>query len=168
MKPFKRSFLWILVFMTIWVGDRSEAATKKSGAKSKASTTLTLKEAQEEAVENSPYYQRSQAVEREMSWEQLEAVGEGFLPHLSLGGQHFLTEQYSYLNVAFGAFPPSQFPGISSTGSRISTKLTRRTAGTKRPNSYRVGPSSKYSSGSSSNSIRRSRLRCFLTWPMRT
>src|SRR5258708_1196144 len=112
MKPLKRSFLLILVFMTIWIGNRSEAATKKSGAKSKISTTLTLKEAEEEAWESSPYYQRSQAVEREMSWEQLEAVGEGFLPHFSLGGQHFLTEQYSYLNVAFGAFPPSQFPGI--------------------------------------------------------
>ena len=73
---------------------------------------LTLQAAEQEAVEHSPQYQRALSEEREAGWGQMEAVSDGFLPHLAVKGQYFPEVQYSALNVQFGNFPPSQFPGI--------------------------------------------------------
>lgn len=101
---------WIL--LSLLIAMPAYAADKKAKAKDASKGELTLKQALKEAFENSPYYQRSQALEREAGWGQLEAVGQGFIPHLSLEGRHYFAEQYSFLNVAFGASPPVQFPGI--------------------------------------------------------
>ncbi|HTA77643.1 MAG TPA: TolC family protein [bacterium] len=73
---------------------------------------LTLKAAQNEAVQQSPYYQKAQAMESQTSWGQYEKIADGFLPQVSISGQHFFAENYSYLNVEFGAPTPLQFPEI--------------------------------------------------------
>jgi outer membrane protein TolC len=73
---------------------------------------LTLKGAQTEAVEQSPYYEKARAMEGETSWGEYESFATGFLPQISIGGQYFFTENYSYLNVEFGSPTPLQFPEI--------------------------------------------------------
>src|SRR5665213_3415841 len=75
-------------------------------------TSLTLSDAQEQALQQSPDYQKAHALESEMSWHQVQSLAEGFLPQLSISGQHFFAENYSYLNVEFGSPTPIQFPEI--------------------------------------------------------
>jgi outer membrane protein TolC len=75
-------------------------------------TPLTLSDAQEQALQQSPEYQKAHALESEMSWHQVQSLAEGFLPQVSISGQHFFAENYSYLNVEFGSPTPIQFPGI--------------------------------------------------------
>lgn len=104
--------LFLSISLFLFASATTQAAEKKSKAKDTSSDTLTLKQALKEAFDHSPYYQRAQAQEREAGWGQLEAVGQGFLPHLSLEGRHYFAEEYGFLNVAFGASPPIQFPGI--------------------------------------------------------
>lgn len=73
---------------------------------------LSLDKAVQEALTNSPYYQKAQAVESETSWGQYESFAEGFLPQVSISGQHFFTENYSFLNVEFGSPNLIQFPEV--------------------------------------------------------
>jgi len=73
---------------------------------------LTLKAAQSEAVEQSPFYEKAQAEDNGTSWSQYQAFAEGFMPQVSISGQHFFAENYSYLNVEFGSPTPLQFPEI--------------------------------------------------------
>jgi outer membrane protein TolC len=75
-------------------------------------TPLTLSDAQEQALQQSPDYQKAHALESEMSWHQVQSLADGFLPQLSISGQHFFAENYSYLNVEFGSPTPIQFPEI--------------------------------------------------------
>jgi outer membrane protein TolC len=75
-------------------------------------TSLTLDDAQNQALQQSPDYQKAHALESEMSWHQVQSLGEGFLPQVSISGQHFFAENYSYLNVEFGSPTPIQFPEI--------------------------------------------------------
>ena len=77
-----------------------------------ADDALTLKQAQSEAIQHSPYYEKAQAMESETSWGQYESLASGFLPQVTLSGQYFFTENYSYLNVEFGSPTPIQFPEI--------------------------------------------------------
>ncbi|HVM33061.1 MAG TPA: TolC family protein [bacterium] len=79
-----------------------------------AGASLTLEAAQKEALVNSPVYRRSQDAEQEAGWGQLEAISDGFLPHLRVKGQYFLPDpEYSNLHVAFpGSSQPITFPGI--------------------------------------------------------
>ncbi len=72
---------------------------------------LTLEAARREAVEHSPQYQRALSEEREAGWGQMEAVSDGFLPHLSVKGQYFPEIEYSKLKVQFGDSIVN-FPGI--------------------------------------------------------
>ncbi len=66
-----------------------------------AGQTLTVEEAQQEAVERSPFYHQAQAAEREASWGQFEALSQGFLPHVSIGGKYFMSEKYGQEMIAF-------------------------------------------------------------------
>jgi outer membrane protein TolC len=75
-------------------------------------TSLTLDDAQDQALQQSPDYQKAHALESEMSWHQYQSIAEGFLPQVSISGQHFFAENYSYLNVEFGSPTPIQFPEI--------------------------------------------------------
>jgi len=81
-------------------------------ADTSAQTSLTLDDAQNQALQQSPDYQKAHALESEMSWHQYQSIAEGFLPQVSITGQHFFTENYSYLNVEFGSPTPLQFPEI--------------------------------------------------------
>jgi outer membrane protein TolC len=72
-------------------------------AEDKASMSeLTMEQAQKEALEHSPVYRRAQDAEREAGWGQLEAISNGFVPHLSVSGKHFFYVQYGSEQVNFG------------------------------------------------------------------
>jgi outer membrane protein TolC len=102
-------FVLSLLALTAFSGARAQDTSV-----SPSSTSLSLGTAQKEALEHSPVYRRAQDAERETGWGQLEAVSDGFLPHVSIKGEHFFDEQYSNLNVQFGgpSAPLLQFPGI--------------------------------------------------------
>ena len=82
------------------------------GADTSDQNTLTLSDAQDQALQQSPDYQKAHALESEMSWHQYQSLAEGFLPQVSISGQHFFAENYSYLNVQFGSPNTIQFPEI--------------------------------------------------------
>ncbi len=84
-------------------------------------STLTLDQAQKEALENSPVYRGAQDAEKEAGWEQLEAVSKGFLPQVTVQGQHFFNDElfgstndnYTQISVQFSnTFPLVTIPGI--------------------------------------------------------
>ena len=99
---------WLLAVLMITPAFQACAEEKASLSE------LTMEQAQKEALEHSPVYRRAQDAEREAGWGQMEAISDGFIPHVSVKGVHFFAEQYSDLNVQFGG--PSatllQFPGI--------------------------------------------------------
>lgn len=59
-------------------------------------TSLTLSDAQEQALQQSPDYQKAHSLESEMAWHQYQTIAEGFLPQISISGQTFFAENYSY------------------------------------------------------------------------
>jgi outer membrane protein TolC len=80
-----------------------------------SSTSLTLEDAQKEALDHSPIYRKAQDAEREAGWGQLEAVSDGFVPHISAKGQDFFrgAVKYGSEEVNFGGSPinfPENFP----------------------------------------------------------
>src|SRR5579859_2956439 len=93
--------IWIIVGLALgWAANAS------------ATEGLSLKQAEHEALKSSPYYQRAEAVESETSWGSYQSLAEGFLPQVSITGNYFFEQQYSYLNVQFGPSAPISFPGI--------------------------------------------------------
>jgi outer membrane protein TolC len=92
--------LWVAAFMLAplasWAQDGS----------------LSLDAAQKQAIETSPLYQKAEAIESQASWQQYQSFAEGFLPQVSISGQHYFAEQYSFLNVQFGSPNTLQFPEI--------------------------------------------------------
>ncbi len=91
-------------------------ARAQEGASPIVSGSLTLEDAQKEALDHSPVYRKAQDVEREAGWSQLEAVSDGFIPHVSAKGQDFLRGdaiKYASEEVNFGGTPinfPENFP----------------------------------------------------------
>ncbi len=77
---------------------------------------LSLEGAQKEALEHSPVYRKAQDAEREAGWGQMEAISDGFVPHISIKGQDFFrgnVVQYGSEEVNFGGSPinfPETFP----------------------------------------------------------
>ena len=108
------SGLWLLI--GFWGPVLGRSAERVEGTEPPAavsdSAELTLDQAQQEAASQSPYYRQAQAAERQSSWNQFGVFSDGFLPQVTLEGQHFFTEQYSTLNVEFGSPNPIVFPGI--------------------------------------------------------
>lgn len=82
-------------------------ALAQDAAVSDSTSTLTLDQAQKEALENSPVYRGAQDAEREAGWQQLEAVSKGFLPQVTVSGKQFFAEKYSQEGVNF--LGPSQY-----------------------------------------------------------
>jgi outer membrane protein TolC len=73
---------------------------------------LTLNAALQESVSQSPVYRQAQDMERQASWGQVKAFSDGFLPHVSVSGQHFFDIQYPYLSIEFAGPPALTFPSI--------------------------------------------------------
>jgi len=106
----KTTWLWTLLLM----GGMAHAQTPSDGALSNPPTVLTptaaagtsssldLSTAEHEAIQHSPNYQKAVNFEKETSWGQVEAISEGFLPHLSIGGKYFFDNEYPQEQVAFG------------------------------------------------------------------
>ena len=105
-----KRFLWIVVLLVLV----TEKVPTQAAEIPVAGGTLTLEDAQKEALSHSPVYRRSQDAEQEAGWGQLEAISDGFLPHVHLKGQYFLPDpEYTNLHVAFpGSSQPITFPGI--------------------------------------------------------
>jgi outer membrane protein TolC len=101
----KKNKAFILTGFLFLAGARIYAADSDQGE-------LTLKAAQSEAVEQSPFREKAQAEDSGTSWGQYQAFAEGFMPQVTISGQHFFAENYSYLNVEFGSPTPLQFPEI--------------------------------------------------------
>jgi len=116
MNKFQRTsiVLFWAVLGPVLAQDQDKPATGISGG-------LTLEQAQKEALEHSPEYRQALSRERETSWGQMEALSDGFLPHVSLGAQHFFNNElfsntsYNYTDITV-KFPGSlsyiTFPGI--------------------------------------------------------
>jgi outer membrane protein TolC len=107
---FMKRFQWIgaaLMFLAADLAYSQEATAPEASGK------LTLEAAQKEALEHSPVYRRAQDMEKEAGWSQMEAISDGFLPHISIKGEHFFDEKYATENVNFGAFSgpfPENYP----------------------------------------------------------
>ncbi|HVZ79906.1 MAG TPA: TolC family protein [bacterium] len=94
---------------------------------------LTLEAAEQEALGESPDYRKALAQEREAGWGQLDALSSGFLPKLSIEGQHFFNQElfngsldnYTALSVQFPGSPSAiTFPGIyPETSLTLSARL---------------------------------------------
>lgn len=105
-------FLSVSAASLVWAEDSAVPA---------ASADLTLEAAQKEALEHSPVYRKAQDAEKEAGWGQLEALSTGFLPQISIEGQHFFNDElfgstnnnYTLINVQFQPGTPAiSFPGI--------------------------------------------------------
>ncbi|HTC20698.1 MAG TPA: TolC family protein, partial [bacterium] len=77
--------------------------------------SLSMEDAQKEALEHSPLYHKAQDAEREAGWGQMEALADGFVPHLSAKGQDFFRGAVKYASeeVNFGGSPlsfPENYP----------------------------------------------------------
>src|SRR5579859_4402861 len=105
---------YLLALSLLWTPSFGLAQDKPEGS-------LTLEQAIREAQSHSPVYHHAQAAEREAGWGQLEAISGGFLPHISIGAQHFFNQElfgntlfdYTLLHVQFSnSFPALDFPGI--------------------------------------------------------
>ena len=78
-------------------------------------TSLTLDGAIGEALKNSPEIQGSEAAVNQSSWKHFQAVGQGFLPKISAGYNHYFSETFQQTMINFngnlmsfpGAFPTS-------------------------------------------------------------
>jgi outer membrane protein TolC len=103
---------WIIL-LTLALGTASRGfALDEEPSTNQNPGSLTLEMAQKEALENSPVLRRAQSQEREAGWGQLEAVADGFLPHVTANGQHLFDVQYSAINLQFGSPVLITFPGI--------------------------------------------------------
>ncbi len=72
---------------------------------------LTLDEALQESLHQSPDIQKLEAHRSAVAWKHFEALGTGFLPKLSLDAHHFFDEKYSYTTINFGG-SPTPFAGF--------------------------------------------------------
>lgn len=77
---------------------------------------LTLDGAEQEALEHAPEYQKAQALEREAGWGQMDALSSGFMPKISIEGQHFFNQElFGQDNFNYTALSV-QFPGAPGSG----------------------------------------------------
>ncbi|MDR3607529.1 MAG: TolC family protein [Oligoflexia bacterium] len=94
------------IFIAIpWLAYAADAA---------ADATLNLDQALDEAFKNSPVVQTSQAAANEAHWQRLAAMGQGFLPKVSVNLGHYFTENYQFTQIALGGSVLA-FPGIYPT-----------------------------------------------------
>jgi outer membrane protein TolC len=104
MKRAARLFFMLAVSAASLVGAQDNTSPVSTGS-------LTLEQAQKEALQNSPDYRAAQDVEKEAGWEQLEAVSKGFLPSVTVSGKQFFATQYAQEGVNFlGPNQYSPFP----------------------------------------------------------
>ena len=78
------------------------------------SSPLNLDTAIHEALRNSPTIQSAEAGVDESDWRRFQALGNGFLPKISAGFNHFFSESYQVTSVNFGGTILS-LPGAYST-----------------------------------------------------
>jgi outer membrane protein len=83
-------------------------------AETSSSAPLTVDAAVQEALRDSPTIQSSEAAVSESSWHKFQMIGNGFLPKLSAGFNHFFGESYETTAINFGG-SLLNFPGAYPT-----------------------------------------------------
>jgi outer membrane protein TolC len=79
------------------------------------SNPLSLRDAIDEAFQNSPRLQQQESALEEAQWKKTESLA-GFLPHISASANHLLDKKYAYLDVSLtGSGPPLSFPQVIPT-----------------------------------------------------
>ena len=76
-----------------------------------ATSILTIDSATEEGLARSPEIQRARSKVEEERARRSQALGEGFLPKVSVSALHFFSNKYEFTDLSFGASVMS-FPGI--------------------------------------------------------
>lgn len=80
--------------------------------------TLSVDAAVSEAMRNSPSIQQSEAALGENSWKDVEAFGDGFMPKVTVGFNHFFAEKYEETTINFGG-TFLDLPGAYSTNELV-------------------------------------------------
>jgi outer membrane protein TolC len=114
MKPTVNTALMILALALIPNLSAARAFSGEPASSDGSGNTLTLDTAIGEAIKNSPDVQSAAAAAQASSWKHFEAVGQGFLPKLSVSLNHFLAEDYENTQISFGGSLLT-FPGIYPT-----------------------------------------------------
>jgi outer membrane protein TolC len=78
-----------------------------------AGTSLSVDTAVREALDGSPTIQSAEAAVSASRWHQFQAIGNGFLPKISAGFNHFISEEYQDTSINFGG-TVLNFPGAYS------------------------------------------------------
>lgn len=73
-------------------------------ASAQSLNTLTVQNAVEEALRNSPKVQRAESVYREASWKKTETYS-GYLPALSFSGSYLFDKKYALVDITMGMTP---------------------------------------------------------------
>src|SRR5579862_7623836 len=79
-------------------------------------SVLTINQAVQEGMENSPLIQKAQAKVEQSSGKKAEVLGAGFLPKVSANANHYFNTKYEYLNVPFNGSNvlfPSIYPSTT-------------------------------------------------------
>jgi len=110
---FGRALLIGLIAVVLPGTARGEANGAATPAESPPSTgVLTLDMALQEGLAQSPEIGKARAALDESGWRRFEALGAGFLPKVSISGQHYFDSKYTLTSVAFGGAPAISFPGF--------------------------------------------------------
>jgi outer membrane protein TolC len=100
-----------VLFLTVALVGMSFSAY---AAETSSSAPLTVDAAVQEALRDSPTIQSSEAAVSESSWHKFQMIGNGFLPKLSAGFNHFFGESYETTAINFGG-SLLNFPGAYPT-----------------------------------------------------
>ena len=76
--------------------------------------SLTIDDAIMQSLGVAPEYAQTKAMRESTQWKRTEVFGQGFLPKITISGNHFFNRRYQYLNVALGG-PIVPFPLIYPT-----------------------------------------------------
>jgi outer membrane protein TolC len=110
--------LSLLAFAALSGARAQDTAATPTDSAGSPQASLSLEDAQKEALEHSPLYHKAQDAERETGWGQMEALSDGFVPHVSAKGQDFFrgAVKYGSEEVNFGGSPlnfPENYPETS-------------------------------------------------------
>jgi len=104
----KHIFIKLLLLLTLIIQLPSLSLAQNESA------SLSLDQATSEALKNSPTLQSNQAMVEQSAWHKFQALGNGFLPKVNAGFNHFLAERYEDTSIDFGG-QYLNFPGAYST-----------------------------------------------------
>ena len=103
-----------LAFLLLLTGGPAKFTSLAYADPTAPAGVLTLDTAIAEAMKDSPDLQSQEAAVGQSKWREFQALGSGFLPKVSVGFNHYLTEEYQNTAINFGG-QFLNFPGAFST-----------------------------------------------------